>query len=158
VLSALLGGRELPRGHDLSPAAPRVVLNFTALTNRLTALARQAPDPDGRPADAEPLEDTEGIYEQFPEQFHDVADALRIRRVPPGGKARLGELLGDADELFAHEDAPVVATLTVLAGSRETAHRRLRLLLCLDAMMLWQPDGIPGDDSPWWAADDGWAR
>jgi hypothetical protein len=22
-------------------------------------------------------------------------------------------------------------------------------------MMLWQPDGIPCDDSPWWAVDDG---
>jgi len=31
----------------------------------------------------------------------------------------------------------------------------LRLLLCLDAMMLWQPDGAPSDGSPWWAADDG---
>jgi hypothetical protein len=45
------------------------------------------------------------------EQFHDVADALRIRRIPPGGNARLGDLLADADELFAHEDAPVVTTL-----------------------------------------------
>ena len=22
-------------------------------------------------------------------------------------------------------------------------------------MMLWQPDDIPGDGSPWWAVDDG---
>jgi hypothetical protein len=155
VLSALLCGRDLPHGHDLSPAATQAVLNFTGLTDRLTAPARQSPDPDGRRADTEPLEDTDGVYEQFPEQFHDVADALRIRRIPPGGKVRLGDLLGDADELFAHEDLPVVENLTVLAGTRETARRRLRLLLCLDAMMLWQPDGIPGYDSPWWAVDDG---
>lgn len=57
--------------------------------------------------------------------------------------------------MFTHEDVPVVATLTMLAGARETARRRLRLLLCLDAMMLWQPDGASGDDSPWWAVDDG---
>jgi len=155
VLSALLCGRDLLRGHDLSPAATQAVLNFTGLTDRLTAPARQSPDPDGRPADTEPLEDTDGVYEQFPEQFHDVADALRIRRIPPGGRVRLGDLLGDADELFAHEDLPVVENLTVLAGTRETARRRLRLLLCLDAMMLWQPGGIPGYDSPWWAVDDG---
>jgi hypothetical protein len=121
VLSALLCGRDLPRGHDLSPAATQAVLNFTGLTDRLTAPARQSPDPDGRPADTEPLEDTDGVYEQFPEQFHDVADALRIRGIPPGGKVRLGDLPGEADELFAHEDVPVVATLTVLAGTRETA-------------------------------------
>src|SRR5207248_718893 len=95
----------------------------------------------------EPLEDTDGVYEQFPEQFHDVAEALRARRIPPGGKARLGDLLGDVDEFFSHEDVPLVAALAVLAGTRETARRRLRLLLCLDAMMLWQPDGTPGDDS-----------
>jgi hypothetical protein len=134
VLAALLAGRDLPRGHDLSPAAPQLVLNFTALTNRLTAPARQAPDQHGRPADTEPLERTDVVYEQFPEQFHDVADALRIRRIPPGGKARLGDLLADADELFALEDALVVTTLSVLAGTRETARRRLRLLLCVDGL------------------------
>jgi hypothetical protein len=155
VLSALLGGRDLPRGHDLSPTASHVLLNFTALTDRLTAPARQVPDPDGRPADTEPLEDTDGVYEQFPEQFHDVADALRTRRILPGSKARLADLLGDADELFAHVEVPVVATLTMLAGTGEVARRRLRLLLCLDAMMLWQPDGASGDDSQWWAVDDG---
>lgn len=155
VLSALLGGHDLPRGHDLSPVASQMVLNFTALTDRLTAPSRQPPDPDGRPADTEPLEDTDGVYEQFPEQFHDLAEVLRARRIPPGGKGRLGDLLSDADELFGHEDVPLVATLAVLAGTHETARRRLRLLLCLDAMMLWQPDGRPGDDSPWWAVDDG---
>jgi hypothetical protein len=155
VLSALLRSRDLPRGHDLSPAASQAVLNFTALTNRLTAASRAVPDPDGRPLDTEPLEDTDGMYEQFPEQFYDVADALRIRRIPPGGKARLADLLADVDELFSHNAVPVVAILATLAGTRETARRRLRLLLCLDAMMLWQPDGAPGDGSPWWAADDG---
>jgi hypothetical protein len=78
------------------------VLNFTALTNRLTAASRQVGDPDGCPVDTEQLEDTDGVYEQFPEQFHDVADALRIRRILPGGKARLADLLADVDELFSH--------------------------------------------------------
>ena len=154
VLSALLAGLELPRAHDLSPAAPGVVLSFTTLTDRLTAPSRQVPDPDGCPVDTEPLEDTDGVYEQFPEQFHDVAEALRIRLIPPGGKARLADLLADADELFSHQDVPVIAALAALAGTRDTARRRLRLLLCLDAMMLWQPDGAPGGDSTWWAADD----
>jgi hypothetical protein len=54
VLSALLCGRDLPRGHDLSPAATQAVLNFTGLTDRLTAPARQSRDPDGRRADTEP--------------------------------------------------------------------------------------------------------
>ena len=49
----------------------------------------------------------------------------------------------------------MIAELTVLAGSRETARRRLRLLLALDALMLWRPDGIPGDRDDWWAFDDG---
>jgi hypothetical protein len=155
VLSALLSGRDLPRGHDLSPLSPQVILNFTALTDRLTAPYRSAQDPDGRPADTEPLEDTDGVYEQFPEQFHDVSAALRVRRILPGGKARLGELLSDADELFVHEGVAVVAALATLAGGLDTARRRLRLLLCLDATMLWQPDGVPVDDSHWWAADDG---
>lgn len=154
VLSALLAGRDLPRAHDLSPAAPGVVLSFTMLTDRLTAPSRQVPDQDGCPVDTEPLEDTDGVYEQFPEQFHDVAEALRVRRIPPGGKARLADLLADADELFSHQDVPVVAALAALAGTRDTARRRLRLLLCLDAMMLWQPDGAPDGDSTWWAADD----
>ncbi len=43
------------------------------------------------------IQNIDGVYEQFPEQFHDVADALRIRRIPPGDKARLGDLLDDAD-------------------------------------------------------------
>jgi len=155
VLLALLGGREMPHGHDLSPAMARVLMNFTALTDRLTVPSRHAVEQDGRPADTEPLEYTDGVYEQFPEQFHDVADALRVRRILPGGKARLGDLLGDADELFAHDDVPIVGSLTVLAGSRETARKRLRLLLCLDAMMLWQPDGTPDESCPWWSVDDG---
>ena len=148
VLSALLGGRDLPRGHDLSPVVSQVVLNFTALTDRLTAPSRQAPDPDGRPADTEPLEDTDGVYEQFPEQFHDVAEALRARRIPPGGKARLGDLLGDADELFAHEDVPLVATLAMLVGTRETARRRLRLLLCLDAIAAMRSRSAASNRAP----------
>ena len=155
VLSALLGEHPLPRGHDLSPPAPQTVLNFTALTNRLTAPTRQGPDPDGQPIQTEPLEDADGVYEQFPEQFHNVAHALRIRRIAPGGKTRLADLLADADELFGHTDAPVVADLAALSGSGDAARRRLRLLLALDAMMLWQPDGTADAHDLWWAVDDG---
>jgi hypothetical protein len=155
VLSALLCGRPLPRGHNLSPPAPQALLNFIALANRLAAPPRQALDPGGEPVQTEPLEDADGVYEQFPEQFHNVAHALRIRRIPLGGKARLADLLADTDELFGHTGVPVVADLAVLAGSRETARRRLRLLLALDAMMLWQPDGTADGHDSWWAVDDG---
>ena len=105
------------------------------------AAPRQSPDPDGAPVqDTEPLEDTDGVYEQFPEQFHDVADALRTRRIPPGGKARLGDLLGDADELFAPRRRPGRRRpLPCWPAPAKRRGRRLRLLLCLDAMMLWQP-------------------
>jgi hypothetical protein len=105
-----------------------VVLNFAELTNHLTAASRQVCDGDGRPVNSEPLEDTDGVYEQFPEQFHDVADALCIRRILPGGKVRLADLLADVDELFSHQDVPVVATHAALAGTRETARCRLRAL------------------------------
>jgi hypothetical protein len=64
-------------------------------------------------------------------------------------------LLADADELFTHADATVVTQLAALVGSRETARRRLRLLLALDAMMLWRPDGRGDLHDDWWAVDDG---
>ena len=156
VLSALLRGRELPRGRDLSPPAPQIVLDLNALASRLLAAPRPSPDPDGQPVADEPLDEVDRKYQQFPGLFHDVAHVLRTRRIPPGGKARLSELLADADELFAPAaPPPVIAELTVLAGSRETARRRLRLLLALDALMLWRPDGTPGDRDDWWAFDDG---
>lgn len=69
-------------------------------------------------------------------------------------KARLSDLLADADELLAHPDSATVRELTVLAGSRDTARRRLRLLLALDAMMLWRPNGRGDSDDDWWAVDD----
>jgi hypothetical protein len=103
----------------------------------------------------EPLEDDGRVYEQFPEQFHKVAHVLRIRRIEPGTKARLTELLTDADELFTGADTTTVTGLVALAGSRETAHRRLRLLLTLDAMMLWRPDAVAQAHDEWWAVDDG---
>ncbi|MFN2534424.1 MAG: hypothetical protein ABR528_04160, partial [Pseudonocardiaceae bacterium] len=71
--------------------------------------------------DIEDLEDTDGIYQQFPEQFHNAAHALRLRRITPGIKVRLSELLGDVDELFAHEGSAIVVELTGLAGSVDTA-------------------------------------
>jgi hypothetical protein len=154
VLSALLGGLDLPHGADLSPPMPGSLLNFTALTNRFVTPPKQVLDAEGRPIDIKDLEDADGVYQQFPEQFHNLADALRLRRVTPGMKARLSDLLGDADELLAHEDADVVAELAGLTGSVETARRRLRLLLALDAMMLWRPDHVAADDDEWWAVDD----
>jgi hypothetical protein len=155
VLSALLGDLELPHGADLSPPAPARLLNFTTLANRLVAPTKQPLDVDGAPVSSEPLEDDDGVYEQFAAQFHNVAHALRTRRVTPGTKARLTELLADADELFTHADATIVTGLAALVGSRETARRRLRLLLTLDAMMLWRPDAVAEAHDEWWAVDDG---
>jgi hypothetical protein len=156
VLSALLCGHELPRGHDLSPPAAQLVLNVNALASRLVAAPRPIPDADGQPVPGEPLGEVDGIYEQFAGLFHDVAHVLRTRRIPPGGKARLSDLLADADDLFAPaEPPPVIAELALLAGSLVTARRRLRLLLALDALMLWRPDGVPGNRDDWWAVDEG---
>jgi hypothetical protein len=155
VLSALLAGVALPHGADLSPPALGRVLNFTALTDRFVAAPRHVPDVDGPELSSEPLEDADGMYEQFAEQFHNTAHALRVRRVAPGMKARLSLLLDDADGLFSHAEAAIVAELAGLAGGRETARRRLRLLLALDAMMLWRPDGCRLAHDEWWAVDDG---
>lgn len=155
VLSALLGGLDLPHGADSSPPAARKILNFTGLTNRLVAPPKQVIDGEGRLVGADEFDDVDGVYQQFPEQFHDVADALRATRIDPGAHSRLSGLLADADNLLARENVAVVAELSGLAGSTETARRRLRLLLALDAMMLWRPDHSDGDDDGWWAADDG---
>jgi hypothetical protein len=155
VLSALLTGGCLPHGAEWGPPAAALLLDFTTLTDRLVAAPRQPVEEAGAAVPTEALEDADGIYEQFPEQFHNVAHALRVRRVPPGGKARLSELLADADELFAYPDVALVAELARLAGSVETARRRLRLLLALDAMMLWRPDAVPDIHDEWWAVDDG---
>jgi hypothetical protein len=155
VLNALLTGRDLPQGAEMGPPAPALLLDFTGLTDRLVAAPRQQAEDDGGEIRLDSLEDADGMYEQFPEQFHNVAHAIRARRIAPGSKARLSELLGDVDDLFAHPDVALVAELAGLAGSVETARRRLRLLLALDAMMLWCPDGLPGPDDDWWAFDDG---
>lgn len=154
VLSALLTGGRLPSGADTTPTAPARLLNFAALANRLVAPPRQVLDVPGRKVPAEPLEDNEGVYEQFPEQFHNVAAALRGRRIAPGMKARLSDLLADADLLFDQPDMRTVAELVALAGGVHTARLRLRLLLALDAMMLWRPDGVPDRSDEWWAVDD----
>jgi septum formation topological specificity factor MinE len=155
VLSVLLTSGVLPLGAQLSPPAVGMLLDFTGLTDRMVAAPRQTSEDEGADASTETLEDAEGIYEQFPEQFHNVAHVLRTHRIPPGGKARLSELLADADELFLHSGTEMVAELARLAGSAETARRRLRLLLALDAMMLWRPDGAPSMFDEWWAVDDG---
>jgi hypothetical protein len=155
VLNALLTGGDLPQGAELGPPAPALLLDFTGLTDRLVAAPRQYPQDEGGEIPSDPLEDADGVYEQFSEQFHNVAHAIRARRIAPGSKARLSELLGDVDDLFAHQDVSLVAELAGLAGSVETARRRLRLLLALDAMMLWSPDGLPGLHDDWWAFDDG---
>jgi hypothetical protein len=154
VLSALLGGSDLPHGAELSPPATRVLLNVTELANRLVAPPRQVLDGEGRLVGTDDLADADGVYQQFPEQFHDAAHALRVRRVAPGTKARLSDLLADVDELFAHDGVAVVVELVGLAGSTRTARRRLRLLLALDAMMLWRPDRTAAADDEWWAVDD----
>ncbi|MFI5803470.1 hypothetical protein [Streptomyces sp. NPDC051561] len=155
VLLALLRDRNLPPGGSLSPPDPAMLLDVTALADRLVLPPRRrAADEAGIETD-EPLED-DGVYEQFPEQFHCVAHVLRTCRIAPGMKARLTELLADADTLVTRTDAAIVAELTDLAGgNRDTARRRLRLLLTLDALMLWRPDNRPDPHDEWWATDDG---
>ncbi|RSM82754.1 hypothetical protein DMH04_24330 [Kibdelosporangium aridum] len=155
VLSTMLSGTTLPHGADSSPPMPALLFDFTAITNRLVAPPRQTLEPDGPAESDEPLEDADGVYQQFPEQFHNIAHALRMRRIAPGMKARLSVLLADADELFSHSDFALVEELAMLAGSLDTARRRLRLLLALDGLMLWRPDGVPGTHDDWWAVDDG---
>lgn len=157
VLTALLGDLPLPRSAELSPPAPGVLLDVAALADRLAVPPQQVPNPESTPMAEEPLEDADGVYEQFPEQFHDVSHALRAHRIMPGTKARLTDLLADADRLFATDEpsAVVDGLVAVVGGSRDTARRRLRLLLALDAMMLWRPDGRPDPSDEWWALDDG---
>ncbi|VVJ21613.1 Uncharacterised protein [Amycolatopsis camponoti] len=154
VLTALLTGRPLPAGADASPPAPARLLNFSALADRLVAPPRQVLDVPGREVATGALEENDGVYQQFPEQFHNVAEALRSRRIAPGMKARLSDLLADADALFSQPDLRTVAELAALAGGWHTARLRLRLLLALDALMLWRPDGLPTGSDDWWAVDD----
>lgn len=150
VLEAALAGRPQPTsGAPTSPPWPALALDLTATIDRLTTPKRRPAETPTRAVDTD-LEDAVGIYRQFPEQYHAVADQLRHHRIPPGTKARLSDLLDDADRLMAAE-VPVRATLAELAGSVDVARRRLRLLLALDAMMLWSPDATSDDD--WWATD-----
>lgn len=132
-------------------------MDVTALADRLAVQPKQVSEPEAAPITEEPLEDADGVYEQFPEQFHDVAHVLRAHRIMPGAKARLTDLLADADRLFAADgpSAVIDGLVAVVGGSRDTARRRLRLLLALDAMMLWRPDGRPDTPDEWWALDDG---
>ncbi|MFJ8963304.1 hypothetical protein ACIRG5_28355 [Lentzea sp. NPDC102401] len=155
VLTALLIGEELPPGANASPPAPARLLDFTALTNRLVAPPRRVLDIPGPAEHGDPLVDSDGVYEQFPEQFHSTADLLRAHRASPGMKTRLTELLNDVDVLFTHQSIGLVEELVALAGTADTARRRLRLLLALDAMMLWRPDDTPDAHDEWWAVDDG---
>lgn len=153
VLSVLLSSGELPHGADFSPPTGSLLLDFTALADRLAAPPRRRLETDGPAQSDEPLEDADGVYEQFPEQFHNTAHVLRTRRIAPGMKARLSDLLTDVDALFIHAESDLVAELVALVGGSDTARRRLRLLLALDAMMLWRPDGPDWEDD-WWAIDD----
>jgi hypothetical protein len=154
VLSALLLGTALPPGAGLSPPTSDRLLNVTRVANRLVAPPRQVVEDDGRIVDMDELDEATGVYQQFPEQFHNVAHALRIRRIAPGMKARLSDLLTDADDLFEYPESSTVAELAALAGHINTARLRLRLLLALDAMMLWRPDGLASVHHDWWAIDD----
>jgi hypothetical protein len=158
MLSALLRGGPLPPGADLSPARGGRLLDVVGMADRLVEPRRPSVEELGAPVSEEPLGDVDGVYEQFPEHFHDTALVIRSRRVAPGSKARLSELLADVDALFARADAELVTGLAGLAGSREVARRRLRLLLALEAMMLWRPAGRADDGDDWWAVDDGTRR
>lgn len=156
VLSALLTGLPLPPGADLCPPSPSLLLDVGALADRLAVPPQQIPEAEAAPLPTEPLQQAEGVYEQFPEQFHNVAHVIRTHQVPAGSKTRLTDLLANADRLFSGRPSTVVDELTALAGgAAETARRRLRLLLALDAMMLWRPDARPDAADEWWAIDDG---
>ncbi len=158
VLSALLRGIALPASSALSPARACRLLDIARLTDRFVEPRRPTPEEPGTPVDDEPLGNVDGVFEQFPEFFHDIALVLRSRRVIPGAEIRLSELLSDVDMLLERVDSDLVRELTELAGSREVARLRLRLLLALEAMMLWRPDGRAGDQDDWWAKDDGLRR
>lgn len=67
VLTAILGGLDLPRGFDASPPMPGTLLDFTGLTNRLVAAPRQPVEYAGLLVPVEELTDVDGVYEQFPE-------------------------------------------------------------------------------------------
>lgn len=158
VLSAVLSDAPLPPGADLSPPLAGRLLDVAGLADRFVAPRRPVVEELGAPICDEPLAGVDGLYEQFPERFHDTAYVIRSRKVTPGTKARLSELMADVDALFSHPDSELVGGLAALAGSPEVARLRLRLLLALEAMMLWRPDGRPRDGDDWWAVDDGTRR
>ncbi|MGH4032893.1 hypothetical protein ACQB60_28615 [Actinomycetota bacterium Odt1-20B] len=159
VLVPLLRKATFSVGRDLTPLAPSVLLDVVALVRRLVAPPRSLSDAGVEQTAEGPLGEVAGIYEQFPEQFHEVTDTLRTCLIPPGGRARLSRLLDGANALFALPQSALADHLSGLIGAEaETARLRLRLLLVYEALKLWRPDGHPEPDDEWWAIDDGSRR
>ena len=151
----LTGG--LPTAEStVAPTHSRRLLPLTALVDELTRPPRRAVEHVERDAADGDLEDVVALWSQFPDVYHDVADALRHRRVPPGGKARLSELFDDAERFVAAGTDLAVALVDASddADAPEAA-RRLRLLLALDAMLMWRPEEAPTVADTWWASADG---
>ncbi|OIV38529.1 hypothetical protein BIV57_05185 [Mangrovactinospora gilvigrisea] len=155
LLTALLKGEALPHLPALTPPMPQAVLDITALGDRLSRPPEQPVDVPALPGPAEALTE-EAVFEQFPPLFHRAADALREFRIAPGNQVRVTDLLSDVESLFAKPDLSTVVDLAALAGGdADTARLRLRLLIALDALLLWRPDNQPAGDEHWWAIDDG---
>jgi hypothetical protein len=60
-------------------------------------------------------------------------------------------LFNDAHDLMS-TGGPIVDDLVAATGSDEDdVSNRLRLLLALDALLMWRPDGIPAAADVWWS-------
>jgi hypothetical protein len=66
VLSAPLAGAALPAGAQFGPPMPAVLLDFTALCDRMVAPPRQPVDEPGAVVLTEPLQDTDGGLRAVP--------------------------------------------------------------------------------------------
>ncbi|MFE7115523.1 hypothetical protein ACFU99_08885 [Streptomyces sp. NPDC057654] len=159
VLVPLLRKATFSVGRDLTPLTPSILFDVDALVGRLVAPPRNLSDLGVAQPVEGPLDDMAGIYEQFPEQFHEVTDSLRTSLVRPGGQARLSRLLDGANALFARPESALVDHLAgLIRADADTARLRLRLLLVYEALKLWRPDGHPEPRDEWWAIDDGSRR
>ena len=134
-----------------TPVFSRRLLPFTAVVDRLTRPPQRPQDTDGRHAEIGDLEDVIVAWEQFPDLYHDIAEVLRQRRVPAGGKAHLSDLFNDAHDLMSTGGSIVDDLVAATGSDEEDVSTRLQLLLALDALLMWRPDGIPAAADVWWS-------
>jgi hypothetical protein len=137
-----------------APTYPQRLLPFTTVVDYLTAPPRERAEVDERAADDSDLVDLEAVWEQFPAVFHDVAQALRQRRIASGGHGRLSALMADATSFVAAGGDLVTELVSHCGDDPESTTTRLRLLLALDALLLWRPEGHPTAADQWWATTD----